>query len=571
MLWAPRDLPDPGPDAAADLPRYRAWVRSRQDERLAGRDTARVPGPEVALLMVVDQPTAGRLGECLGAVATQTSTRWRLDIAVVGPLGAAATAALEGALRQIPPSRVTVDHRPPGTPAVRATGDLFGASPAPAISLLGQHDVLAPDAIELLAAALCGADLVYGDEDSADDRGQACDPVLKPDWSPTLLLSWPYTGRPVAMRRDPVVAVGGFRPVDGGDWEHDLVLRLAERGGPVAHVAEVLCRRQAGEVTGNGGSGAVVAALSRRDEDARVNPGPLPRTWQLHRHTRGRPSVTAIIPFRDTPELLRACVDSVVATAGECDLDLLLVDNGSEEPETLSLLDRLATRHSVTVTRDPRPFNWAALNNAAAESARGEVLVFLNNDIEARRPGWLGALVAQAVLPSVGAVGARLLYPGGRVQHAGVVVGLGGAAGHVLAGLGGAEPGYLGMAVLTRDCSSVTGACLATRREVFAQLGGFDEALGLDLNDIDYCLRANELGLQVVYEPLAELVHHESPSRGTSGSPEDQGRFVQRWAELVATGDPYLNRHLTRMDFSAGIRTADEEKEISKWLSTLPE
>ncbi len=571
MLWAPRDLPDPGPDAAADLPRYRAWVRSRQDERLAGRDSARVPGPEVALLMVVDQPTARRLGECLGAVATQTSTRWRLDIAVVGPLGAAATAALEGALRQIPPSRVTVDHRPPGTPAVRATGDLFGASPAPAISLLDQHDVLAPDAIELLAAALCGADLVYGDEDSADDRGQACDPVLKPDWSPTLLLSWPYTGRPVAMRRDPVVAVGGFRPVDGGDWEHDLVLRLAERGGPVAHVAEVLCRRPAGEVTGNGGSGAVVAALSRRDEDARVNPGPLPRTWQLHRHTRGRPSVTAIIPFRDTPELLRACVDSVVATAGECDLDLLLVDNGSEEPETLSLLDRLATRHSVTVTRDPRPFNWAALNNAAAESARGEVLVFLNNDIEARRPGWLGALVAQAVLPSVGAVGARLLYPGGRVQHAGVVVGLGGAAGHVLAGLGGGEPGYLGMAVLTRNCSSVTGACLATRREVFDQLGGFDEALGLDLNDIDYCLRARELGLQVVYEPLAELVHHESPSRGTSGSPEDQGRFVRRWAGLVATGDPYLNRHLTRMDFSAGIRTADEEKEISKWLSTLPE
>ena len=138
---------------------------------------------------------------------------------------------------------------------------------------------------------------------------------------------------------------------------------------------------------------------------------------------------------------------------------------------------------------DPRPFNWAALNNAAAVSARGEVLVFLNNDIEARSAGWLDALVAQALRPSAGAVGARLLYPAGRVQHAGVVVGLGGAAGHALAGLPGDRPGYLGMAVLTRDVSSVTGACLATRREVFDRLGGFDEALGLDLNDIDYCLR----------------------------------------------------------------------------------
>jgi GT2 family glycosyltransferase len=545
-------------------------VDRRQAERLAGRATAVASGPELALLVVVDRPTAGRLGDCLGAIASQTSPRWRLALSVVGPLQPAASEVLAAALGRMGPTRVTVGHLPGGTPAVQAMADLLGACAAPAFSLLGQHDVLAPDAVELLAAGLSGADLAYADEDRTDAEGRPYDPVLKPDWSPTLCLTWPYTGRPVAMRRDPVLAVGGIRPVAGGDWEHDLVLRLAERGGTVTHVAEVLCHRPDDVVHPDTGNGAVVAALSRRDEDAQVEPGPLPRTWRVRRLVRGRPSVTAIIPFRDTPELLRACVDSVVATAGDCDLDLLLVDNGSEEPETFTLLDRLSARVEVTVRRDPRPFNWAALNNAAAGSARGEVLLFLNNDIEARRPGWLGALVAQAVLPPVGAVGARLLYPGGRVQHAGVVVGLGGAAGHVLAGLGGEEPGYLGMAVLTRDCSSVTGACLATRRDVFDELGGFDEALGLDLNDIDYCLRARALGLHVVYEPLAELVHHESPSRGTSGSPEDQGRFVRRWAELVAAGDPYLNQHLTRMDFSAGLRTADEEKEISTWLSNLP-
>src|SRR6185437_977764 len=148
----------------------------------------------------------------------------------------------------------------------------------------------------------------------------------------------------------------------------------------------------------------------------------------------------------------------------------------------------------------------------------------------------------------VGAVGARLLYPTGQVQHAGLVVGLGGAAGHVLVGLPSDDPGYLGMAVLARDCTAVTGACLATRRSVFDQLDGFDVSLGVDLNDIDYCLRARQLGLRVVYEPAAELVHYESPSRGTSGSVGDIDRFVRRWEAVIAAGDPFLNRHLTRLD-----------------------
>ena len=202
-----------------------------------------------------------------------------------------------------------------------------------------------------------------------------------------------------------------------------------------------------------------------------------------------RPS-SAIIPFRDGARFLRTCVDSVTATAGDVDLELVLVDNGSVEPETRTLVERLAGRTDVVVVRDDRPFNWAALNNGAVDRARGDVLLFLNNDIEARHDGWLEVLAAQALRPEIGAAGARLLYPTGRVQHAGLVIGLGGAAGHVLVGLDGDAPGYLGMAVVARDCSAVTGACLATRRDVFDDLGRFDVSLGLDLNDIDFCLRA---------------------------------------------------------------------------------
>jgi GT2 family glycosyltransferase len=313
----------------------------------------------------------------------------------------------------------------------------------------------------------------------------------------------------------------------------------------------------------------VVAALERRREQAVVEPGPQPGTWRVGRTAPPGHRVSVIVPFRDGAPLLRVCVDTVTATASGVDLELVLVDNGSTDPETLSLVERFDRRSDVVVRPDARAFNWAALNNAAVAAATGDVLVFLNNDIECRRAGWLEALVAQAVRPDVGAVGARLLYPDGRVQHAGVVVGMGGAAGHVLAGLDPGRPGYAGLAVLTRDVSAVTGACLATRRAVFEQLGGFDETLGLDLNDIDYCLRAARGGLRVVYEPRAELVHHESPSRGTSGSIDDIERFIGRWETLITEGDPHLNANLTRVDSSCALRGTDEMVWWREWRSSL--
>jgi GT2 family glycosyltransferase len=256
-------------------------------------------------------------------------------------------------------------------------------------------------------------------------------------------------------------------------------------------------------------------------------------------------------------------------TAHDTDLEVLLVDNGSSEPETATLLEALSARGEIRALSDPRPFNWAALNNAAARQARGDVLVFLNNDIEAHREGWLGALCAQALRPDVAAVGARLLYPDRRVQHCGIVVGLTGAAGHPLAGLDEADDGYLHMATVTRECSAVTGACLATRRAVFESLGGFDETLGVDLNDVDYCLRAGQHGYRVVYEPGAELIHYESPSRGTAGGVGDIVNFVTRWRRYIDARDPYLNPHLTREDASCALAGSDEKEAWSRWHSTL--
>jgi GT2 family glycosyltransferase len=291
-------------------------------------------------------------------------------------------------------------------------------------------------------------------------------------------------------------------------------------------------------------------------------------TWRFRRTPPDRTSVSAIVPFRDGAAFLRTCTDSVTATTGDVDLQFVLVDNSSVEPETLSLLDRLDARDDVTVLRDDRSFNWAALNNAAVDAAQGDVLLFLNNDIEARHRGWMGILAAQALRPDVAAVGARLLYPGGRVQHSGVVIGIG-AAGHTLVGLPADQPGYMGLAVLTRDCSAVTGACMASRRTLFEELGGFDEELGIDTNDIDFCLRARQQGYRVLYEPMAELTHYESPSRGKAGSVPDIRRFMLRWDEQIETGDPFLNRHLTRLDGSCALRQPDEEEQLHQWRLIL--
>ena len=443
---------------------------------------------------------------------------------------------------------------------------------SPAFAVLDPGDQLAPDAVALLSAGLAGADVAYADEDRVGADGLAAEPRLKPDWSPELCLGWSYLGRPVAFRRSAVELAGGIRPLPGGDWEHDLVLRVTEGIPPIVHVAEVLCHRRGDAEPGPPqGAAAVTAALERRgDDDATVTPGPLPATWRVRRAVHGRHLVSAVVPFRDSTRFLRTCVDSVLATAGGTDLELVLVDNGSVEPETQTLLERLAGSDGrVRVVRDDRPFNWAALNNAAVPHARGDVLVFLNDDMEARSPGWLEALAAQAVRPEIGAVGARLLYPSGRVQFAGTVLRLGGAAGHVLVGLPADRPGYLGMAVLTRDVSAVTGACMATRREVFDRLGGFDEDLGVDCNDVDYCLRARAGGLRVVYEPAAELVHFESPSRGLSGSSKDIARFVDRWEAVLLAEDPFFNRNLSRADLSPRLALPHELAQWWDWRSKL--
>ncbi|HVT42724.1 MAG TPA: glycosyltransferase family 2 protein [Acidimicrobiales bacterium] len=541
VLFAPRELPPLAPDVSQDHSRYPAWARRREQQRR--RSARRARQPLLGLILIVADESPDAITMTLGSLRGQTATRWRMAVVVPDERATEIESLLRAAGRRLRRRASVLPADARSTTAARAAVGIGNHQGA--VALLFPGDVWAPDAVACLAGGLGPLGTVYADEDRLQGDGSLAAPRLKPGYSPDFLTATGYVGRPLAMDASVAQRVAGAAAAGEAATERDVALVACGAAESVVHVPEVLCHR----FSPPDGSGPQPAAT--------------PAVWPVP------PGLTAtvLIPFRDGATLLRACVDSITATTGDLRTEFVLIDNGSTDPETMTLLDRLAGRSDVILVRDERVFNWAALNNVGARAATGDVLVFVNNDIEVHRPGWLHALCGHAVRPEIGAVGARLLYPDGRLQHCGLVLGLGGAAGHPLAGLAADEPGYLQMATATRECSAVTGACLATRRAVFDELGGFDESLGVDLNDVDYCLRAGTAGYRTIFEPRAELTHYESPSRGTAGGVGDIVNFVERWRNALAGGDPYYSPHLTRADGSCALAGPDEADAWERWYA----
>jgi GT2 family glycosyltransferase len=304
----------------------------------------------------------------------------------------------------------------------------------------------------------------------------------------------------------------------------------------VTHLAEMLHIARRPPVAANGAEGrrAVADAVARRGLEGTVAAGPAPGWYHVRYALRGRPAVTVVIPTRDRVGLLRACIESIEERSTYPERRLLVVDNGSTDPETLAYLASLPHR----VIRDPRPFNYSELMNAAVERVDTEQVVLLNNDVTVITPGWLEAMLEHAQRPDVGAVGCRLLYPDGRPQHEGVAVGVGSPA--INLDLSALPP----MGRVIREVSAVTAACMMIRREVWREVGGMDETLRVAFNDVDLCLRLRRAGYRVVYTPLAELHHHESASRGDRRHDDDDVRFAVLWGHHRGVRDAFVNPHL---------------------------
>jgi O-antigen biosynthesis protein len=569
VLYAPRALPPLPPDVSQDPGPYAAWSRNREKER--ARRTRAARGTNLCLVMPVTDADPEAI-ECTLLSVRRQRGGWSLTVVTTEECVPEVRSLVHAVTALRDRRRVHVL----GTGGSGDQRDLLGVgievNRGRPRALLFPGDVWAPDAVRQLSASLTPTSVVYADEDEQRNDGTWVGPRLKPGFSPEFLLTTGYVGRPLAMGADVADHLPRLEATDTMALEHECALAATEVAEDVVHIPEVLCHRTepARDLATVSSFRYVEEALRRRQDASRVVIDPDRGGYRIERPDQTDVPVSILIPFRDEPQLLRTCVDSIVATTrAHASVEIVLIDNGSSDPETLTLVERLDDNPDVRVVADPRPFNWAALNNAGAQEARGDVLLFLNNDIEAHRAGWLSALCAQALRPDVGAAGARLLYPDRRLQHCGLVVGLTGAAGHVLGGLAEHEAGYLRMATAARECSAVTGACLATRRHVFDLLGGFDEALGVDMNDVDYCLRSSAMSLRTVYEPAAELIHHESPSRGTAGGVGDVLEFVERWKGYIADGDRYYNPHLTRADPSCGLIRPGEEDDWNQWYATL--
>jgi O-antigen biosynthesis protein len=444
------------------------------------------------------------------------------------------------------------------TALAQASGDF--------VVFLEQENVLAPHALYMMAEEINTwpeARLIYVDEDKINNRSRRSHPHFKTDWNPDLFLSQNYLGDSAAFHRDLVTAVGGVRSEFGRSQYYDLALRVVEHIKPEAirHIPFILNHQALGDSDFVERSDEAIATerralrehLERTGIHGTIEASRSGRNHRLRRHLPGRsPRVSIIIPTRDHLELLKGTVESIRDTTNYSNYEIVIVDNQSVDSATLLYLASVADQPQIRVLRYDDTFNYSAINNFAARRCTAAILALLNNDVLVINDDWLTEMVSLAVRPEVGAVGAMLYYPDDLIQHAGIIVGVGGVATNCYRGLQRGSAGYFSRAELIQNYSAVTAACLVTRAEIFAEVGGFEETeLKVAFNDVDYCLRLRERGYLITWTPYAELYHLESASRGDDLSHEkrvrfrrEQQYFVKRWKDLLLN-DPYYNVNLS--------------------------
>lgn len=427
-------------------------------------------------------------------------------------------------------------------------------------------DRLAPDALYEVALWLQrdpDADIIYSDEDRINEFGQRSQPHFKPDWCPDSLLSRMYVGQLGVYRRSLVDRMGGFRVGYEGDRDYDLVLRLSEQTDRIHHIPKVLYHRRTiakPSPQTHVEKKVLTETLQRRSLFGNVIPTQT-GCWQIRYHIQTYRRVSIIIPTRDRAAILDTCLTSIFEKTDYPDYEVLVVDNGSVEDRFFQVIEKWKQKQGdrFRVERLDIPFNYSKLNNDGVARTGGDYLLFLNNDTEVLHSDWITAMVEQAQRPSVGAVGALLLYPDNTIQHAGVVVGIGRAAGHSHKHYASNAPGYFNQIQTTNNYSAVTAACLMCRRDAFEEVNGFEEELAVNFNDVDFCLKLRDRGYQNLYLPHVVLYHYESKSRDRDPQRDAQlatdTAYLQRKWKRYLDRDPCYSPHLThlREDYSLNL------------------
>ncbi len=530
--------------------------------------------PKIAVLMPTYNPTKACLEEAIESVIAQIYPNWELCIAD--------DASTEPWVKEVlsryeTDTRIRIVFRTQNGHISRASNSALELVTADYVALMDHDDVITPDALFWVAKAIVenpDVQLIYSDEDKLNLQGDRYGPYFKPDWNPELLMSHNFICHLGIYKTAKVRELGGFDPEFDGSQDYDLALRYVATidEHQIKHIPRILYHWRA--TPGSTANGihekpyaeplirkAVERSLAAKGIAAEVTahtilPGALRVRYKL---PDDLPLVSIVIPTRNGFSLLKRCIESILSKTDYANYEIIIIDNGSDDWIAVRYLEYLKIDRRITILRDERPFNYAALNNNAVNFAKGEFIALLNNDLEVINDDWLSEMMSYAQHPEVGAVGAKLYYPNDTIQHAGVIVGLGGVAGHSHKHFPRDNPGFCGRLLLTQNLSAVTAACLVVRTAIFKQVGGFDEVnLSVAFNDVDLCLRIQEAGYWNVWTPYAEMYHYESATRGYEDTPEKQARFTgevnymkKRWGTSLLEDPAYnLNLALDREDFS---------------------
>ena len=455
------------------------------------------------------------------------------------------------------------------------------------VGLLDHDDLLAPNALYEIALALekdRSLEAVYTDEDKVTtDLSEHYQPHLKPDFNLDLLRSNNYICHFFVVSRTIIQEVGGFRQEFDGAQDHDFIFRCVEKAQNVGHVSEIVYhwRTHKASTADNpaskmyafdAGKRAIEAHLERMGIQGEVSHTPDLGFFRVKYPVQGEPLVSIIIPNKDEKESLKACIESIREKTEYTNYEILIVENNSTSEEIFEYYKELSEDPRITVITWEREFNYSAINNFAVRHAKGEYLLFLNNDVTVITKGWLREMLGVCERKEVGAVGVKLLYPDNTIQHAGCVIGIGGIAGHMFVDMPANRTGYLHKASIMQDMSAVTAACMMMKRQAFEEAGGFTEKLSVAFNDVDLCLKVRRNNKLIVYDPYVQLYHMESKTRGAEDSQAKVRRFQEeieyircQWIDILKKGDPYYNKNLSLTKWNYSLRPLPRmEKKSSK-------
>lgn len=562
-----------GPDAS-----YRKWIATHEPGEAELDTMARESAqwgyrPRISIVTPVFNPRKKDLVHCIQSVVGQIYDNWELCL-VDG-------ASDPGYVQETIARFAQQDHRikhlrlPKNLGIAGNSNDALRLATGEFVAFLDHDDMLAPFALYEVVKSLNqdqALDFLFSDEDKVpSSSNKRYSPFFKPEWGPDTFRSYNYPCHFAVTRRALLERVGGLREGFDGSQDYDLLLRVTDATTKIRRIPKILYHWRASETSVASdmtikpyaypaAKKALSEHLNRRGLDGEVMDGFALGAYRVRYSVRPGQRVSIIVPTRDQVDLLKRCVLSILAATNWRHFQVVIVDNQSRERETREFVQAIQRDQRVRVIQYDQSFNFSALNNFAVRSTDTEQLVFLNNDTEVISPDWLTTMLEFAQRPDVGAVGIKLYYPDDTVQHGGVVIGLGGVAGHAFRGFPRLNHGYMGRLSIVQNVSTVTAACMMLRRAVFDEVGGFDERLSHAFNDVDLCLRIREKGYVNVFTPYAELYHHESASRGYDlATPERTARFVKevefmktRWKHVLDAGDPYYNPNLTleKPDFS---------------------